>query len=178
MKKWQRAAVASAVVVAGLTGAGAWANAQTAIASGERANVKANEREVRSFLRDVIDKHHGDQAGRFLTTNMEWHGGTVGTVKGRADVAGLFASVVVALPDVHATIKDIFGQGNQVVVRVVVRGTQKGAILGIPATGRDIHWDGVDIYQLQGGKIRAIWAGDDWSAILFYTGTYKAPWIH
>lgn len=53
-----------------------------------------------------------------------------------------------------------------------------GAILGIPATGRDIHWDGVDIYQLQGGKIRAIWAGDDWSAILFYTGTYKAPWIH
>ena len=80
------------------------------------------------------------------------------------------------LPDAHAT-TDIFGQGDQVVVRVIVRGTQKGALLGIPATGRNIHWDGVDIYRLRGGKISAIWAGDDWSAILFYTGTYKAPWI-
>ena len=141
------------------------------------AGVAANEQEVRAFLRDVINEHHGDQAGHFLTRNMQWHGGTVGTVKGRADVAGLFAGVVASLPNADASIKDIFGQGDQVVVRVVVRGTQKGALLGIPGTGRNIHWDGVDIYRLAGGKISAIWAGDDWSAILFYTGTYKAPWI-
>ena len=89
---------------------------------------------------------------------------------------GFYASA--SLPDAHASIKDIFGQGSQVVVRVVVRGTQKGALLGIPATGRRIHWDGVDIYRLTDGKISAIWAGDDWTAILYYTGTYKAPWIH
>jgi len=29
--------------------------------------VAANEREVRAFLRDVIDEHHGDHAGRYLT---------------------------------------------------------------------------------------------------------------
>jgi predicted ester cyclase len=129
--------------------------------------VAANEREVRAFLRDVIEEHHGDHAGRYLTRDMQWHGATVGTVKGRKDVAGLFAGVVASLPSAHASIKDIFGQGDQVVVRVVVRGTQKGALLGIPATGRNIHWDGVDIYRLQGGKISAIWAGDDWTAIPF-----------
>jgi predicted ester cyclase len=133
---------------------------------------------VRAFLRDVIDQHHGDHAGRYLTQGMEWHGGTVGTVKGRRDVAGLFAGVVASLPNAHAAIEDIFGQGDQVVVRVVVSGTQKGALLGIPATGRNIHWGGVDIYRLNGGKISAIWAGDDWTAILYYTGTYKAPGIH
>lgn len=62
-------------------------------------------------------------------------------------------------------------------VELVVRGTQKGALLGIPATGRNTHWDGVDVYRLTGGKISAIWAGDDWTTILFDTGTYKAPWI-
>jgi SnoaL-like polyketide cyclase len=46
----------------------------------------------------------------------------VGTVKGRANVAG----VVTAFPDAHITIDDIFGQGDQVVVRVVVSGTQQG----------------------------------------------------
>jgi predicted ester cyclase len=63
------------------------------------------------------------------------------------------------------------------VVRVVVRGTQKGALLGIPATGCNIHWDGVDIYRLQGGKISAIWPATTGPRSLFYTGTYKAPWI-
>ena len=187
MKKFQRAALAAALTAATAVGLAApgMASATTRTArnpagtfsTSRGAAVAANEREVRAFLNDVINEHHGDQAGRFLTRDMQWHGGTVGTVRGRKDVAGLFAGVVASLPNAHASIKDMFGQGDQVVVRVVVRGTQKGALLGIAATGRNIHWDGVDIYRLQGGKISAIWAGDDWSAILFYTGTYKAPWI-
>ena len=172
-------AVAGSAAAAQATTAGHAVHRVTTSRGGSKpATVAASEREVRAFLRNVIDEHHGDRAGRYLTRDMEWHGGTVGTVKGRADVAGLFAGVVASLPNAHAAIKDIFGQGNQVVVRVVVSGTQKGALLGIPATGRNIHWDGVDIYRLKGGKISQIWAGDDWTAILFYTGTYKAPWIH
>ena len=66
---------------------------------------------------------------------MQWSGGTVDTVTGRANVAGLFAGVVAAFPDAHITIDDIFGQRGQVVVRVVVSGTQQGAILGIPRAG-------------------------------------------
>jgi hypothetical protein len=68
----------------------------------------------------------------YLTPDMVWYGGTVGAVAGRANVAGLFASVVAAFPDSHITIDDIFGQGDQVVVRVVVSGTQEDAILAIP----------------------------------------------
>jgi predicted ester cyclase len=187
VKKFQRAALVVTLTAAtglGLAAPG-MASAVTGTASHRvrtvsaprAAGVAANEREVRAFLRAVINEHHGDQAGQFLTRNMQWHGGTVGTVRGRQAVAGLFAGVVASLPNAHVSIRDVFGQGDQVVVRVVVRGTQKGALLGIPATGRNIHWDGVDIYRLAGGKISAIWAGDDWSAILFYTGTYKAPWI-
>ena len=189
MRKFHSAVLAAALTAAtaaGLAAADATANATTATAghatrsaaAWRKGSVAANERVVRSFLRDVINQHHGDHAGHYLTRDMQWHGGTVGTVKGRTNVAGLFAGVVASLPNAHASIKDIFGQGDQVVVRVVVRGTQKGALLGIPATGRNIHWDGVDVYRLIGGKISAIWAGDDWTAILFYTGTFKAPWIH
>jgi predicted ester cyclase len=62
-------------------------------------------------------------------------------------------------------------------LRVVVSGTQQGAILSIPASGRFVQWDGVDVYRLSDGKISNIWAGDDWTAILSDTGTYEAPWI-
>jgi hypothetical protein len=37
--------------------------------------------------------------------------------------------------------------------------------------------DALDVFRLNCGKISAIWAGDDWTAILYDTGTYKAPWI-
>ena len=176
MRKLQRAAVAAALAAAGLGVAAAAANAATA-SWGGAGSVRANERVVEAFLQDVINEHHGDHAAGYLNPGMQWSGGTVGTVTGSANVAGLFAGVVAAFPDAHITINDIFGQGDQVVVRVVVSGTQEGAILGIPASGRHVQWDGVDVYRLSHGKISNIWAGDDWTAILNDTGTYKAPWI-
>jgi steroid delta-isomerase-like uncharacterized protein len=185
MRKLQRAALAAALAAAGLGGAAA-ANAataapehrtQAATAWDSGASVRANERVVKAFLQDVINEHNGDHAANYLNPDMQWSGGTVGTVTGKANVAGLFAGVVAAFPDAHVTIDDIFGQRDQVVVRVVVSGTQEGAILGIPASGRHVQWDGVDVYRLSHGKISNIWAGDDWTAILNDTGTFKAPWI-
>ena len=179
MRKLQRTAVAVALTV-GLGAAGVAANAAApghpATASGT-GSVRANERVVEAFLQDVINEHHGDHAARYLNPSMQWSGGTVGTITGRTSVAELFAGVVAAFPDAGIAINDVFGQGDQVVVRVVVSGTQKGAILGIPASGRHVQWDGVDVYRLSHGKISHIWAGDDWTAILNDTGTYKAPWI-
>jgi steroid delta-isomerase-like uncharacterized protein len=185
MRKLQRVAVAAALAAAALGVAGAAASAATAApahstqaaARDRGTSVKGNERVVEAFLQDVVNEHNGDHAANYMNPDMQWYGGTVGTVTGRANVAGLFAGVVAAFPDAHISINDIFGQGDQVVVRVVVSGTQEGAILGIPASGRFVQWDGVDVYRLSDGKISNIWAGDDWTAILNDTGTYKAPWI-
>jgi steroid delta-isomerase-like uncharacterized protein len=187
MGKLQRVALGAALAAAALGVAGTAANAATAAprhstqdAAASRdggASVKANERVVEAFLQDVVNEHNSDHAASYLNPGMQWYGGTVGTVTGRANVAGLFAGVVAAFPDAHIIINDIFGQGDQVVVRVVVSGTQEGAILGIPASGRHVQWDGVDVYRLSDGKISNIWAGDDWTAILNDTGTFKAPWI-
>jgi steroid delta-isomerase-like uncharacterized protein len=187
MRKLQRVAVTAALAAAALGVAGAAASAATAAPAhrtqaataspAHGAGLTGNERVVEAFLQDVINEHNGDHAINYLNPDMQWSGGTVGTVTGSANVAGLFASVVAAFPDAHITINDIFAQGDQVVVRVVVSGTQEGAILGIPASGRFVQWDGVDVYRLSDGKISNIWAGDDWTAILNDTGTFKAPWI-
>ena len=185
MRKLQRVALAAAIAATGVGVAAATANATTAgrgapaatVSLAAGAGLTGNERVVEAFLQDVINGHNGDHAASYLNPDMQWSGGTVGTVTGSANVAGLFAGVVAAFPDAHVTIDDIFAQGDQVVVRVVVSGTQEGAILGIPASGRAVQWDGIDVYRLSEGKISNIWAGDDWTAILNDTGTYKAPWI-
>ena len=191
MNKRQRIALGSAltaVTVGGLTVAGSAANAQTAGSQPtqqtagqsqgrESGEVRANKKVVEAFMADVLDGHHGDHAAGYFTTDMQWHGGTVGTVAGRDNVAGLLTAVVTALPDLRATQHDIFAQGDEVVVRLVVTGTQRGAILGIPASGRPVSWDAIDVYRLVDGKIAEEWAAEDFTAFLNDTGTYKAPWI-
>jgi predicted ester cyclase len=184
MRKLQRIAVWTALAAASLgiagvatTAAAAAPGHSTASSSHGGASVRANEQVVEAFLQDVINEHNGGHAANYLNPDMQWSGGTVGTVTGSANVAGLFGGVVAAFPDIYITINDIFGQHDEVVVRVVVSGTQEGAILGIPASGRHVQWDGVDVYRLSHSKISNIWAGDDWTAILNDTGTFKAPWI-
>jgi predicted ester cyclase len=181
MRKWQRATLVTALALAtagGVTIASGVANAQEDTASyGGPATVAANKRVVLAFMQDVLDGHHGDHAARYLTPDMSWHAGTVGTVTGRDNVAGLMTTVVTSIPDLHTEVKDIFGQRDEIVVRLVVTGTQEGPLLGIPASGRPVQWDAIDLYHLQGGKISEEWAGEDFVAILNDTGTYKAPWI-
>src|SRR5580704_15332242 len=107
MKKLQRAAVAAALAAAGLGAAGAAAAAaapahrtQAATASrGGAGPVRANERVVEAFLQNVVNEHHGAAAAGYMNPGMQWSGGTVGTITGSANVAGLFAGVVAAFPD-------------------------------------------------------------------------------
>lgn len=190
MRKWQRVALAAALTVAtaaGLASVGAAANAKSATtqSAGQRAAASLHGREpvggnirvVERFLQDVLNEHHGDHAANYLTEDAQFHAGTVGNFTGRAVVASVLASVVAAVPDLHADVQDIFGHGDEVVVRLVVSGTQEGLLLGIPASGRHVQWDAIDLYRIKNGKISQEWASEDLTAILNDTGTYKAPWI-
>lgn len=150
---------------------------KTPLHHGGESKVAANRRVVEAFVRDVLSEHHGDHAARYMNPEMTWHGGTVGTVVGRDYVAGLMTSLVTAIPDMHPTVVDVIGQGDEVVTREVVTGTQKGPVLGIPASGRALRWDAVDVYRLRNGKISEMWAAEDFTALLNDTGTFKAPWI-
>ena len=64
-----------------------------------------------------------------------------------------------------------------VAVRLVVSATQTGDVLGIPATGRSVRWDAVDIYRItDDGRISEQWAFEDMAAILGQLGAVTLPW--
>jgi SnoaL-like polyketide cyclase len=62
-------------------------------------------------------------------------------------------------------VKDTIAQGDEVVVRLVVSGTQQGPSLGIPATGKYVEWDANDIYRLTGDQISRERAAADLTAV-------------
>jgi steroid delta-isomerase-like uncharacterized protein len=173
-------ALIAAVAVSGSAASAVTATSQPAAVSQHHewpADEAANKALIKRFLQDVLDEHHGGHAAGYLTQDIQFHAGTVGNVTGRDNVAGLLTAVVTAIPDLHASLQDIRADGNEVVVRLVVTGTQTGALLGVPASGRPVRWDAIDLYRIEHGKISQEWAAEDFTAFLNDTGTYKAPWI-
>ena len=140
-------------------------------------DLEENKRIVRAFIETAFNQHQTDRAADYLTPDMKWHGGTLGTVEGREQVAGLVSAIVSALPDLHNVEQDIIAERDLVAVRASVEGTHKGDLLGIPASGRHVRWDAVDVYRVADGKIAEEWAADDLLAFVYGVGAYTPPWL-
>lgn len=76
-----------------------------------------------------------------------------------------------AMPDFRMELEDVFGDEDRVVWRMVARGTQTGAFMGIPATGRHVVVPGMVIFHFnERGQIREDWANWDQLAMLTQLG--------
>jgi predicted ester cyclase len=139
--------------------------------------VASNVDIVREYTRRVFNEHDPDLASEYVTPDVKWHGGTLGTVEGAENLVGLLRGFIGALPDLNAQEQDIVAEGDTVALRLVVEATHQGDLLGIAPTGRRVRWDAVDVYRLRDGKISEEWAADDLTAILHDVGAYTPPWL-
>jgi predicted ester cyclase len=67
-----------------------------------------------------------------------------------------------AFPDLTMRVEDIFGDGDKVVVRFTLNGTNTGPLFGMPPTGREVTMTGIGIYRFgPHGKIIEEWYEND-----------------
>lgn len=69
-------------------------------------------------------------------------------LEGRKQTVAMFRR---AFPDLESTIEDEIADGDRVVVRVNLRGTNTGDFMGRPPTGRQVNVAGIDIFRVAGG---------------------------
>ena len=143
----------------------------------ESPNVASHIEIARDYTRRVFNGHNPDLASKYVTPDVRWHGGTLGTVDGVENLVALLRGFIGALPDLNAQEQDIVAAGDTVALRFVVEATHQGDLLGIAPTGRKVRWDAVDVYRFRDGKITEEWAADDLTAILYGVGAYTPPWL-
>jgi predicted ester cyclase len=68
-----------------------------------------------------------------------------------------------AVPDRRVTIEDIIAEGDRVVVRARLTGTNRGGFewAGVPPNLNRIDMEYISIYRIEGGKIVECWAIND-----------------
>ena len=132
---------------------------------------------ARDFVARVFGAHDGERARDFFTPDITFHGLTVGNLTGVDTVVPVLVGFIDALSDIRADIQDVIASDDLVAVRQVVKGRHTGTLLGIPATGKPIQWDAVDVYRVNdAGKISEQWAFEDFAAILAQGAGVKLPW--
>ena|SRR5438876_3829953 len=85
----------------------------------------------------------------------------------------LLADLTTTFPDFNVRIEEILQDGNKVIVRSELTGTQKGPFLGISPRGRKIHIQAVDIHEFKDGKIIRTWHTEDWMNGLRQLGLFE-----
>ena len=88
----------------------------------------------------------------------------------RDRVSRAFNAMTAAFPDAHITAEEMIAEGDKVVARWTLRGTQRGTFRDIPATGRSVAWSGIDVYTVVDGRIAALVREADNLALLQQLG--------
>lgn len=79
-------------------------------------------------------------------------------VRGPQGVAQLQDALLPAFPDMELPLEDFVAEGEKVLVRLRVKGTQTGAFGEMPASGRKIDIGVLDLFQIRDGVLVEHWA--------------------
>ena len=117
-------------------------------------SLEENKALVHAFA-EVISSHDLARLDSVIGEQYVQHRPEVGS--GREPVRRYFAELLAAFPDLIRTDEDIVAEGDKVWVRTSYRGTHRGRYRGVPATGREIGYRTVDIFQVADSKLVEHW---------------------
>jgi steroid delta-isomerase-like uncharacterized protein len=109
--------------------------------------IEDNKALIRQFFEQVWNRGSAEAIDRFIAENAAGNDADFGT--GREGFKRQWRKWREAFPDLHFEIEEIVAEGDTVVTRWTLTGTQTGPFLGIPATGRSIRVGGMSLDHLE-----------------------------
>ena len=80
-----------------------------------------------------------------------------------------------AFPDGELRVEEEIAEGDKVVLRWSMAGTNQGQLLNIPPTGKKAKWTGITIYQIADGKVVEERGEEDAVGLLRQLGVIPPP---
>jgi steroid delta-isomerase-like uncharacterized protein len=105
-----------------------------------------NESALRHFF-EQINAGDVDAAAEHLAGGFVEHEVLPGLEPDKEGTRQLFRMMIAAFPDLRFDAEDFLASGNKVVARSRVSGTNKGEFMGMPATGKSINVQAIDIVR-------------------------------
>lgn len=127
----------------------------------------ANKQVVRQFNLDVIQGGRRDVFDALMAPDFVNHAAPPGAPTGGEGMWNTFENVLrPALDGLTVTIHDQLCDGAKVTTRKTIHGTHTGTLMGIPATGRPVAIDVIDIVHVRNGRYAEHWGVNTLPAVL------------
>jgi predicted ester cyclase len=130
----------------------------------------ANKELVRRLHSEVVGGRQLDRLGEFFAADFKSHNLPAGLPPGIDGVRAFFAGFGDGLDDLSVTIDVSVAESDLVAVRTTTRGRHTGVLFGLPASGRELAVDGVDILRIEGGQIVEHWGLTNTTGLLEQAG--------
>lgn len=125
---------------------------------------------------DLINAGDIDGFGAVLADDFVEHEETPGLEPTREGVKQFFHMYRAAFPDLRMEAKDVLESGDKVVARVRATGTHQGEFMGMPATGKSVDVQLIDIIRFgDDGLAHEHWGVFDALAMMQQLGAIPGP---
>ena len=127
---------------------------------------------MRHFYEEVFNQKNLAAIDDFVAPTFVNHSASqLGLTAGDLEHVKQFVSMVVqTFPDLHYTVEDLLAEGDKIVARLTISGTQQGAFIGIPPTGKHATIADIEIFRMTGGKAVETWVQADFLGLLQQLG--------
>jgi steroid delta-isomerase-like uncharacterized protein len=86
-----------------------------------------------------------------------------GPLRGRDAYRAGVETYLNAFAGMRARIEDQVAEGDRVATRWTITARHEGALSGLPPTGKEVEFTGIDIHRVENGRIVEEWTG--WDAL-------------
>jgi len=130
---------------------------------------------VRDWLEGISTKDEARMMKPWAKDFVVHAGAGLGDLHGPAQLAKVIHGFWAAMPDIHITIEDLVAEGDRVAGRITARGTHRGAVFGVQASGRQVEFMGFGIWRCAEEGIVEQWILDDLLTFLTQIGALDSP---
>jgi steroid delta-isomerase-like uncharacterized protein len=132
-----------------------------------------NKQNLRRLYDEVINRHRVDAADELITTDRPDHDPNLPPefTEGREGFKRLFRMFIEAFPDLSFQNEHMVAEGDLVAAHNLMRGTHRGAFMGIPPTDRSFSVHASDVCRFtEEGLISEHWGVLDMGSLLGQLG--------
>lgn len=131
---------------------------------------------VRRFYDELWNRFDETLIPVLLTEDVTVRGALGRHAVGHAAFADYLRLVRGAFPDFKQTMEEVVvdAVGGSAFARLRCRGTHRGTLLGLPATGRQVSYEAAARFETRAGLIADVWVLGDLHSLVRQIGTERA----
>jgi steroid delta-isomerase-like uncharacterized protein len=137
--------------------------------------LRENRRLVRRYYDELWNQWRLELSCELLAEDFRFRGSVGIATRGRQAFGDYVRMIRNAFPDFHNHVELMLAEDNRVVAQVQFKGTHRGPISGVHATGTQIAYEGVAIFAIGARRLMSAWVLGDRYELMRQLGAFTEP---